>query len=122
MNERKELLNMLREMWQKGDSPLHRIYSSWEELEGHVNFKIERKGKSAFRPCPNCGVKQKVTKPVESFFPYRICKSCNHAFYVNSDLTVRELTAEEREEMPATWVRIVEDFSKKKLAIVFKLE
>jgi len=113
---------MLREMWQKGDSPLHRIYSSWEELEGHVDFKVEGKGKYAFKSCPNCGTKQKITKPLESFFPYRNCKSCNHAFYVNSDLTVRRLTEDEKEDMPATWVNIVEDLSKKKTAVVFNLE
>lgn len=124
MNEKKELLNMLREMWQKGDSPLHRIYSSWEELEQHVDIKIERtarKEKYAIQPCPNCGVKQRITKPLE-VFPYQTCKSCEQAFYVNKDLTVRKLTEEEKENMPAAWVQIVEDLSKKKLAIVFRLE
>lgn len=125
MNEKKELLNMLREMWQKGDSPLHRIYSSWEELEQHVDIKTERttrKEKYAIQPCPNCGVKQRITKPLEEFFPYQNCKSCEHAFYVNKDLTVRKLAEEEKEDMPAAWVQIVEDLSKKKLAIVFRLE
>lgn len=125
MNEKKELLNMLREMWQKGDSPLHRIYSSWEELEQHVDVKTDRttrKEKYAVQPCPNCGVKQRVTKPLEEFFPYQNCKSCEQAFYVNKDLTVRQLTEEEKEDMPAAWVQIVEDLSKKKLAIVFRLE
>jgi predicted RNA-binding Zn-ribbon protein involved in translation (DUF1610 family) len=125
VNEKKELLNMLREMWQKGDSPLHRIYSSWEELEQHVDVKTDRttrKEKYAVQPCPNCGVKQRVTKPLEEFFPYQNCKSCEQAFYVNKDLTVRQLTEEEKEDMPAAWVQIVEDLSKKKLAIVFRLE
>ena len=125
MNEKKELLNMLREMWQKGDSPLRRIYSSWEELEQHVDIKTERrtrKEKYAIQPCPNCGVKQRITKPLEEIFPYQTCKSCEHAFYVNKDLTVRKLTEEEKEDMPAAWVQIVEDLSRKKLAIVFKLE
>ena len=125
MNEKKELLNMLREMWQKGDSPLHRIYSSWEELEQHVDVKTDRttrKEKYAVQPCPNCGVKQRVTKPLEEFFPYQNCKSCEQAFYVNKDLTVRQLTEEEKEDMPAAWVHVVEDLSRKKLAIVFKLE
>lgn len=125
MNEKKELLNMLREMWQRGDSPLHRIYSSWEQLEQHVDIKTERaarKEKHAIQPCPNCGVKQKITKPLEEFFPYQNCKACEQAFYVNKDLTVRQLTEEEKEDMPAAWVQIVEDLSKKKLAIVFKLE
>jgi predicted RNA-binding Zn-ribbon protein involved in translation (DUF1610 family) len=125
VNEKKELLNMLREMWQKGDSPLHRIYSSWEELEQNVDIKTERatrKEKYATQPCPNCGVKQRVTKPLEEFFPYQNCKGCEQAFYVNKDLTVRSLTEEEKEVMPAGWVQIVEDLSRKKLAIVFKLE
>lgn len=125
MNERKELLNMLREMWQKGDSPLHRIYSSWEELEKHVDIKTERttrKEKYTIQPCPNCGVKQRVTESLEMFFPFQNCESCKHAFYVNRDLTVRRLTEEEKEDMPVAWVRIVEDLSKKKLAIVFRIE
>jgi predicted RNA-binding Zn-ribbon protein involved in translation (DUF1610 family) len=125
VNEKKELLNMLREMWQKGDSPLHRIYSSWEELEQHVDIKTDRKArkeKYTIQPCPNCGIKQRITKPLEEFFPYQNCKSCEQAFYVNKDLTVRQLTAEEKEDMPAAWVQIVEDLSKKKLAIVFRLE
>ena len=125
MNEKKELLNMLREMWQKGDSPLHRIYSSWEQLEQHIDIKTEKtakKEKFAVQPCPNCGVKQRITKPLEEFFPYQNCKSCEQPLYVNRDLTVRKLTEEEKEAMPAAWVQIVEDLSKKKLAIVFKLE
>ena len=125
MNEKKELLNMLREMWQKGDSPLHRIYSSWEELEQHVDIKTARttrKEKYKIQPCPNCGVKQRIMKTLEEFFPYQNCKSCGQAFYVNKDLTVRKLTEEEKEEMPAAWVQIVEDLSKKKMAIVFRLE
>jgi predicted RNA-binding Zn-ribbon protein involved in translation (DUF1610 family) len=125
VNEKKELLNMLRGMWQKGDSPLHRIYSSWEQLEQHVDVKTDRttrKEKYAVQPCPNCGVKQRVTKPLEEFFPYQNCKSCEQAFYVNKDLTVRKLTEEEKEDMPAAWVHVVEDLSRKKLAIVFRLE
>jgi hypothetical protein len=35
---------------------------------------------------------------------------------------VRNLTGEEKESMPAAWVQIVEDMSKKKLAIAFRLE
>ena len=124
MNEKKELLNMLREMWQKGDSPLHRIYSSWEQLEANVDIKTgrtTRKEKYALQPCPNCGAKQKITKPLEDFFPYQNCKSCKHAFYVNNDLTVRKLTEEEK-DMPSAWVQIVEDINKKKLAIAIRLE
>ncbi len=125
MNVKKELLNMFKEMWQKADSPLHRIYASWEELEANVDIKTEgttKKKKYAVQPCPICGVKQRITKPLEDFFPYQNCESCKHAFYVNKDLTVRKLTEEEKEDMPAAWVRIIEDLSKKKLAIVFGLE
>ena len=125
MNERKELLNMLREIWRKGDSPLHRLYSSWDELETNVHVKTERstsKEKRTINPCPNCGVKQRITKPLEDFFPYQNCKSCKQAFHVNKDLTVRKLTEEEQEDMPAAWVKIVEDLNKKKMAIVFRLE
>lgn len=122
VNDKKEMLSMLREMWQRGDTSLHRIYSSWEELESHLDFKTERKGKNAVQPCPNCGAKQKIAKPLDRFFPYRNCKSCTHVFYVNADLTVRQLTEEEAENMPASWVNIVEDLRKKKLAVVFGLE
>jgi hypothetical protein len=124
VNEKKELLNMLREMWQKGDSPLRRIYSSWEELEANVEIKTgETTGTEKYRlqPCPNCGAKQKITKPLEDFFPYQKCTVCKQPFYVNKDLTVRKLSEEEK-DMPQAWVQIVEDLNKKKLAIAFKLE
>lgn len=125
VNERKILLNMLREIWQKGDSPLHRIYSSWEELERHVEVKAareKRREKFAVRRCPNCGAAQKVAKPLDELFPYQICEACEQAFYVTRDLTVRRLTEDEKEAMPAAWVHVVEDLKRKKLAIVFKLE
>ncbi len=116
---------MLKVMWRKGDSPLHRIYSSWEELEANFDIIIEKqrgKAEHAYRLCPNCGVTQKVEKPLDELFPYDVCQSCNQAFHVNNDLTVRELTEDEEENMPAEWVRILEDLNKKKLAIVFRLE
>jgi len=125
VSERKEILNMLREMWQKGDSPLRRIYSSWEELEKNVDVKPERtqrKVKYRIQPCPKCGVKQKITKPVEGIFPYLSCKSCKYTFYVNKDLTVRTLTEEEKRDMPGAWFQIVEDLNKKKFAVVFRTE
>ena len=122
MNEKKELLNMLREMWQKGDSPLHRIYSSWEELEQHVEIEAGKNVKFKIQPCPYCGVKQKVTQPLEGFFPFQKCDSCKNTFYVNKDLTGRKLTDEEKRELPNAWINIVEDLNKKKCAIVFKLE
>jgi predicted RNA-binding Zn-ribbon protein involved in translation (DUF1610 family) len=124
LSERKELLNMLRAMWRQGDLPLRRIYPSLEELESNVDIKVDRKKRReryAIQPCPNCGVKQKITKP-ESLFPYHSCRSCKRPFHVNKDLTVRKLTEEEKENMPEDWVRILEDLNKKKLAIVFKLE
>jgi len=124
VNEKKELLNMLRELWQEGNSPLRRIYSSWEELEANVEIKTgnaNRKEKYVLQPCPNCGAKQKITKPLEDFFPYQRCASCNHAFYVNKDLTVRKLSEEEK-DLPQAWVQILEDINKKRLAVVFRLE
>lgn len=122
MNEKKELLNMLKEMWQKGNSPLHRIYSSWEELEANVEIQTEKTTqKHKLQPCPNCGAKQKISKPLENFFPYQKCTACNQPFYVNNDLTVRKLTGEEK-DTPQAWVQVIEDINKKKLAVTFKLE
>jgi ssDNA-binding Zn-finger/Zn-ribbon topoisomerase 1 len=94
-------------------------------LEANVGIKTERttrKEKYTLQPCPDCGVKQRITKPLSDFFPYQSCKSCTRAFYVNKDLTARKLTEEEKENMPVAWVKIAEDMNKKKLAIVFKLE
>jgi endogenous inhibitor of DNA gyrase (YacG/DUF329 family) len=124
LNEKKELLNMLKAMWRQGDLPLRRIYPSLEELEANVDITVDREKRReryAIRPCPNCGVKQKITKPSD-LFPFHSCRSCKHPFHVNKDLTVRKLTEEEKENMPEDWVRILEDLNKKKLAIVFKLE
>lgn len=125
MNEKKEVLSVLRNLWLNGDSPLHRIYSSWEELEGNVEFQPEGtqgKRKSRIRRCPSCDVKQEIRKPVEGIFPYQNCKSCKRAFYVNKDFTVRKLTKEEKRDIPNAWIQVVEDLSKKKTAIVFRLE
>ena len=125
MNDKKELLAMLREMWQMGDSPLHRIYSSWEELEQLVDVRAEKKAgqeKHVLHPCPYCGKKQIVAASIAGFFPYQNCMSCNEVFYVNKDLTIRRVAADERENMAASWVQIVEDLKKKKMAIVFRLE
>ena len=125
MSERKELLNLLRVMWRKGDSSLRRIYPSWEELESNLDIMVEvQRTKTAYvyRSCPNCGVTQKITKPLDELFPYETCQSCKRPFHVNTDLTVRELTDDEKDNMPAEWVRILEDLSKKKLAVVFRLE
>jgi endogenous inhibitor of DNA gyrase (YacG/DUF329 family) len=121
-HEKREVLSIFREMWRKPDSPLHRIYSSWEELEQHVEVETGTEAKFKIRPCPICGVKQEVTTPLEGFFPFQNCNSCKNAFYVNKDLTVRKLTEEEKREIPKAWIQIVEDLNKKKCAIVLKLE
>jgi len=125
LSEKKELLNMLRAMWRQGDLSLRRIYPSLEELEANVDVTLDEKKREegyTIKPCPNCGVRQKITKPIEHLFPFHTCRSCNRPFYVNNDLTVRKLTEEEKENMPEDWVRILEDLNEKKLAIVFKLE
>lgn len=116
---------MLRVMWRKGDSSLRRIYPSWEELEANLEIMVKEKGTKTMSKeasCPYCGVIQKIEKPLDELFPYDSCQSCKRPFHVNNDLTVRKLTDEEKEDMPAEWVRILEDFNKKKLAVVFKLE
>jgi hypothetical protein len=125
LNEKKELLTILKVMWRKGDSPLRRIYPSWEELVANLEINIgeaKRKPVFLFRSCPYCGLTQKITKPLDELFPYVTCHSCTRPFRINNDLTVRELTDIEEEEMPAEWVRVLEDLNKKKMAIVFKLE
>ena len=112
-------------MWRKGDSPLRRIYPSWEELEANVDILVNApkpKPTQVYRSCPNCGVTQKITKPLDDLFPYENCQSCKRPFHINNDLTVRKITEEEKDDMPAEWVRIHEDLDKKKLAIVFRLE
>jgi hypothetical protein len=122
--ERKMILHMLREMWLRGDSPLRRIYSSWEELETNLEIKTEAtsREKQNVKPCPYCGVRQKATMPFEGVFPYPTCESCKQAFYVNKDLTVRKLTEEERRELPGSWFQVVEDLNRQKVAVVFRLE
>ncbi|TRO52756.1 hypothetical protein E2P61_03050 [Candidatus Bathyarchaeota archaeon] len=121
-HEKKEVLSIFKEMWRKLDSPLHRIYSSWEELEQHVELETGKETKFKVYPCPICGVKQEVKKPLEGFFPFQNCDSCKNTFYVNKDLTVRKLTEEEKREIPNSWIQIVEDLNKKRCAVVFKLE
>jgi len=124
-HEKRKVLSIFREMWRKPDSPLHRIYSSWEQLEQHVEITTEgteKEEKYAVHSCPNCGVKQRITKPLEGFFPYQNCKSCENPYYINKDLTVRKLTEDEKREIPKAWIQVVEDLSNKKCAIVFRLE
>jgi hypothetical protein len=126
LSERKELLNMLRARWRNGDPSLRRIYPSWEDLEANVDITTEqehgKKPPTTHKLCPNCGTSQKITKPLNELFPYETCQSCKRAFHVNNDLTVRKLTQDEEDNMPVEWVSILEDFNKKKLAIVFRLE
>ena len=122
--EKKIILSMLREMWLSGDSPLRRIYSSWEELEANLEIKSETASqeKHTFKPCPNCGATQRIMILFEGIFPYQTCKSCKHPFYINKDLTVRKLSKEEKRELPEAWIQVVEDMNKKKVAVVFGLE
>ena len=118
------ILHMLREMWLNGDTSLHRIYSSWEELEVNLEIKIEiaNQEKHKIMPCPTCGEKQKINLALEGIFPYQACQSCHHPFYVNKDLTVRKLSEEEKRELPGAWIQVVEDINKNKVALVFGLE
>jgi hypothetical protein len=122
--EKKIILSMLREMWLNGDSPLRRIYSSWEELEINLEIKLETTSqeKHTIQPCPNCDAKQKIVKPFEGIFPIQTCRSCKQPFHINNDLTVRKLSKEEKRELPEAWIQVVEDMNKKKVAVVFGLE
>jgi hypothetical protein len=45
-HEKREALSILREMWRNTDSPLRRIYSSWEELEQHMEIATRQIEKS----------------------------------------------------------------------------
>jgi hypothetical protein len=118
------ILHMLREMWLNGDASLHRIYSSWEQLEANLEITTEptTQGKRRAVRCPTCGVKQEVNLPLEGVFPYQTCQSCRNPFYVNKDLTIRKLTEEEKKELPGAWVQVLEDMNKLKVAVVFRLE
>jgi len=123
--ERKEALSIFRELWSSGNSSLHRMYSSWEELERNIDVKSDTATivkKHTIRSCPYCGVKQAITKPLNGIFPYLNCESCKHTFFVQNDLFVRKLTEEEEREIPEAWIRIVEDLTKKKVAVVLKFE
>jgi len=125
VNEKKELLNILREMWQAPDSSLHRIYSSWEELENHIELTTDatmKRERSVVRSCPNCGEKQVVTRIPNDIFPYQNCSNCRQPYHINRDLTIRRITEEEYENLPAPWVQIIEDIHKKRMAVTFKLE
>ena len=77
-HEKKEVLSIFREMWSDGDSSLRRMYSSWEELERSVEIASEGTSSKEKHtvPCPDCGAKQSVAKPISGVFPYQKCKSC----------------------------------------------
>jgi hypothetical protein len=111
-------------MWLNGDASLHRIYSSWEQLEANLEITTEVATEERRRtlPCPTCGAKQEINLPFEGVFPYQTCQVCHTPFYVNKDLTLRKLTEEERKELPGAWVQVVEDMNKQRVAVVFKLE
>lgn len=111
-------------MWQNSSSPLHRIYTSWEELENHIEIKEEKTEKSEFRikPCPYCEVKQQIKRSPLGLFPYQNCDSCNQGFFIDKDYALRPLSSEEKESMPKSWIQIIDGLEKKKLSIVFKLE
>ena len=124
-HKRKEALSIFRELWSTGNSPLHRMYSSWEELERNIEVKsdtVTDNKKYKIRSCPYCGVKQAITKPLDGIFPYLNCESCKHPFFIENNLFVRKLTEEEEREIPEAWIRIVEDLTKKKVAVVLRFE
>jgi len=123
-HDKKLILHMLREMWLNGDTSLHRIYSSWEQLEANLEITTElpSPGKHRSILCPTCGAKQEINLPFEGVFPYQTCQSCRNSFYVSKDFRIRELTEEEKKELPGAWVQVVEDMNKQKVAVVFRLE
>lgn len=124
-NDRRETLSIFRELWSMGNSPLHRMYSSWEELENSIEVTSDVTAsveKSKIEQCPYCGAKLKVSRPLDGVFPYSSCESCKHSFFVQSDFKLRKLTEEEKVDIPAAWIQIVEDLTKKKVAVIFKLE
>lgn len=124
-NVRKEALSIFRELWSEGNSALHRMYSSWEELENNVEIKLKETPNSelsAIQPCPYCGAKQKISRPLNGVFAYLNCQSCKHSFFVQSNFRVRKLTDEEKSEIPNALIQIVEDLAKKKVAVILRLE
>lgn len=125
MDEKHELLELLRDMWDRGDSSLRKIYPSWEDVQNNLEIKVEtHRSKQIIsqKHCPYCGEIIEIKAPTEDLFPYDECKICKQSFHVNSTLDIRKLTDEENENMPAEWVRVLHALDKKKLAIIFKLE
>jgi hypothetical protein len=123
--EEKNAISIFRQLWAAGNIPLHRMYSSWEELEKNIeiNSKPTTEAKRhTIHPCPYCGFRQIITMPLDGIFPYLNCETCERPFLIQKNLRIRKLTEEEKTEIPEAWIRIVDDLSKKKVAIVFKLE
>jgi len=101
------------------------MYSSWDELERNIEIESDKSSelqKHKIRSCPYCGAKQSVSKPLDGFFPYLNCESCKHSFFVQNNLVVRKLSEEEEREIPEALIRIVEDLSQKKVAVVLRFE
>ena len=101
------------------------MYSSWEELERHIEVESEAETslqKHAVKSCPYCGAKQKITRPLDGIFPYLHCESCKRSFFVGSNFKVRKLTDEEKANISNAWVQVVEDLAKKKVSVVLGLE
>ncbi len=124
-NDRREALSIFRELWCIGNSPLHRMYSSWDELENNLYVKsnvAESEEKFKMQPCPYCGAKLKVSRPFGGVFPYLNCESCKRSLFVQSDLKVRKLAEEEKVDIPASWIEVIEDLAKKKVAVVLRIE
>lgn len=123
-NKKREILNIFKEMWQNGNSSLHRMYSSWEELENHVEIKEEKTEKSEFtiQSCPYCATQQPIKTSERGLFPYQNCDFCNQSFFIEKDHTLRKLTSEEIEKMPKSWIQIIEGLEKKKLSIILKID
>ncbi len=124
-NDRREALSIFRELWAIGNSPLHRMYSSWDELENNLDVKsniAEGQENYKMQACPYCGAKQRVSRPFDGVFPYLNCESCKRSLFVQSDLKVRKLTEEEKADIPASWIQVVEDLAKKKVAVVLRME
>ena len=124
INEKKELLNIFKEMWQKSNSPLHRIYASWEDLVNHVDVEEDKTEDSEYTlySCPHCKATQQIKRSTRRLFPYQNCISCSESFFIDKDYTLRKLTSEEKENMPQSWIQIIDEIEKKKLSIVFKLD
>jgi len=123
--DRKEVLSIFRELWSMGNPSLHRMYSSWEELERNVEVKTEKPSKTGtdiIRQCPYCGAQQTIAKPLDGILPYSNCEFCKRSFYIQRNFTLRKLTDEEKIETPHAWIQIVEDLAKKKEAVILKLE